>query len=178
VLLKRILLALVLLIAVLVVVVALQPADFRITRSARIAAPAAKIFDQVNNFHSWQAWSPWAKLDPAATNTYAGPDSGAGAVFKWSGNSDVGEGSMTLLDSQPSELIRIRLDFIRPMEDTSTVEFTFQPAGDQTDVTWTMFGRNNFIGKAFCLFFNMEKTVGGQFEQGLASLSKIVEVAP
>jgi hypothetical protein len=84
---------------------------------------------------------------------------------------------MTITESRPSELIRIKLDFTKPFEATNTTEFTFKPEGNQTTVTWSMFGTNNFIAKAFCLFMSMDKMVGGQFEKGLASMKSIVEVA-
>jgi hypothetical protein len=93
--LRKILLGLAAIIAVFVVVVALQPSEFRITRSAVIASPAPDVFAQVNDFHKWEAWSPWAKLDPAAKAVFEGPPAGKGAVFRWAGNSEVGEGSMT-----------------------------------------------------------------------------------
>jgi uncharacterized protein YndB with AHSA1/START domain len=173
--LKKILIALAAIIAVFLGVVALQPSEFRVARSAKMSAPPEEVFAQVNDFHKWDAWSPWAKLDPNANNSFEGPTSGNGAVFKWSGNSEVGEGSMTILESRPDELIRIRLDFVKPFEDTSTTEFTFEPQGDQTEVTWSMFGRNTFISKMFCLFMDMDKMIGDKFEEGLASLKAIAE---
>jgi hypothetical protein len=176
--LKKILIVLVAILAVFAGVVALQPTEFRIVRSATIAAPAAVVFSQVNDFHNWQAWSPWAKLDPAAKNSYEGPAARTGAIFKWSGNNQVGEGTMTLTDSQPNDLIKIKLDFVRPFVNTNAVEFTFKPQGDSTLVTWNMSGRNNFISKAFCLFMNMDKIVGGEFEKGLAEMKAIAEAAP
>src|SRR3954462_3002240 len=124
---KRILLAIGVLVVVLVIIVALQPAQYSVARSAVIAAPPAEVFAQVNDFHNWEAWSPWAKLDPAARNSFEGPSAGAGAIFKWSGNDKVGEGTMTLTESHPNDLIRIKLDFVKPFEDTSTTEFTFKP---------------------------------------------------
>jgi hypothetical protein len=166
---------LVVLVAGFSVVVAMQPSTFRVVRSTTIAAAPADVFAQVNDFHNWEAWSPWAKLDPAAKNTFEGPSSGTGAVFSWSGNSQVGEGRMTIMDSRPSELIRIKLDFVRPMESTCTTEFSFKPQGEQTEVTWSMFGESNFIGKAFCLFMDMDKTVGGDFERGLAQMKAAAE---
>ncbi len=175
---KKILIALAVLLAIVAVfagVVAMQPSEYHIVRSATISAPASDVFAQVNDFHHWEAWSPWAKLDPAAKNTFEGPSAGPGAIFKWSGNDEVGEGMMTLLDSKPDELIRIKLDFVRPFEDTCTVEFTFQPQTDKTLVTWSMSGRNNFIGKFFCLFMDMDKMVGGDFEKGLASMKSVAE---
>jgi uncharacterized protein YndB with AHSA1/START domain len=162
---------------VFVIVVALQPAAFRITRSATIAAPPAEVFAQVNDFHNWDAWSPWAKLDPACKYTFEGPPSGTGAVFTWSGNDQVGEGRMTITESRPNELIRIQLDFIRPFKSTCTTEFEFKPEGEQTAVTWTMSGEKDFLSKGFCLFMDMDKTVGGDFEKGLAQMKAVTEAA-
>lgn len=176
--LKIILIALAVIALVFVVIVAMQPSEFRIARSATMSAPAPVVFAQVNDFHNWEAWSPWAKLDPSAKNSYEGPPAGPGAVFKWAGNNEVGEGSTTITDSRPSEFIRIRLEFLRPFKATNTVEFSFKPEGEQTAVTWTMFGTNNFIGKAVGLFMNCEKMIGGQYEQGLAQLKSVVEGAP
>ena len=118
--LKKILLGLVAILAVFAVVVALQPSEFRIARTAIVAAPAPDVFAQVNDFHNWEAWSPWAKLDPAAKATFEGPAAGQGAVFKWAGNDKIGEGSMTLTDSRPAELVRIKVDFVKPFAGTST----------------------------------------------------------
>ncbi len=163
---------------VFIVIVALQPSDSRVARSATISAPPPALFAQVNYFHKWEAWSPWAKLDPAAKNSFEDPSAGTGAIFKWSSNNEVGEGSMTIMESRPSEMIKIKLDFTKPFEATNTTEFTFNPDGNQTTVTWSMFGTNNFIAKAFCLFNSMDKMVGGQFEKGLAQMKSVVEAAP
>jgi len=176
--LKKILIALAVIVIVFVVIVALQPSEFRVARSATIAAPAAAVFAQVNDFHKWEAWSPWAKLDPAAKNSFEGPSAGNGAIFRWAGNHEVGEGSMTIIESRPSELIRIKLEFLKPFAGTNTAEFAFRSEGNQTAVTWSMFGTNNFIAKAFCLFMSMDKIVGGQFEKGLASMKSVVETVP
>ena len=179
---KKILIAVAALVAVFVIgfvgVVAMQPSEFRIERSATMAAPADKVFAQVNDFHNWQSWSPWAKLDPAAKNSFEGPAAGEGAIFRWIGNDEVGEGSMTITESRPSDLIRLKLQFVKPMEDTADTEFTFKPDGDQTKVTWTMSGKNNFVGKAFCLFMNMDEMIGSKFEEGLASMKSVVEEVP
>ena len=85
---------------------------------------------------------------------------------------------MTITESRPSDLIRIKLEFLRPFEATNSAEFTFKPEGNRTGVTWSMEGKNNFIAKAVCLFMNMDKMVGGQFEKGLAQIKSITEAAP
>ena len=177
--LKIVLLSLAGLLVVFLVVVALQPGEFRIARSATLAAPAPTVFAQVNDLRAWQAWSPWAKMDPQAKITFAGPAIGEGSSYSWAGNNAVGAGTMTITESRPDERVRFRLDFEKPMKGTSTAEFTFAPApGGGTTVAWTMEGRNNFIGRAFCLFMNMDEMVGTQFEQGLENLRGIVETKP
>ena len=104
----------VLVVAVFAVIVVMQPSEFRIQRSATIAAPAPVVFAQVNDFHNWEAWSPWAKLDPSVKNSFEGAPAGTGASFAWAGNSKVGEGRMTIVESRPSELVRIKLEFVKP----------------------------------------------------------------
>jgi len=176
--LKWTLAALAAVIVVFLIVVALQPSDFRIERSATMRAPAPAAFAQVNDFQNWQAWSPWEKVDPALKRHYEGPKAGTGAVYAWQGNKDVGEGRMTITDSKPAELVRIRLEFFKPMAAVNSTEFRFQSTGESTAVTWTMAGQNNFLSKAICLFVDMDRMVGGMFDQGLTQMKTIVERRP
>ena len=127
----------------------MQPSDFRIARTATISAPAPMVFAQVNDFRKWQAWSPYEKLDPAMKRTYEGAAAGTGAISTWAGNNEVGEGRTT----------------------------TFKPEGDRTAVTWSLAGKKNFTAKAVHLFMNMDRMVGGQFEEGLARMKSVVEAA-
>ena len=174
----KILIALAVVVIALVGVVAVQPSGFRIARTTTISAPPPAVFAHVNDFHKWEAWNPWAKLDPAMKQTYEGASAGTGAIYTWAGNREVGEGRMTLTESRPSELIRIKLEFLKPFRATNTAEFTFKPEGDRTVVTWTMTGEKNFIAKAVGLVMNVDKMVGGQFETGLARMKSVVEAVP
>jgi hypothetical protein len=172
----NILLGLLLLIAALAAFIATRPGDFRVSRSATMAAPPADVFAQVNDFHKWDAWSPWLELDPNATVRFEGPEAGQGASFFWSGNADVGEGSMTLVESKPDERVRIQLDFVKPFAGTADAEFTFEPVTtNETKVTWSMSGKNNFIAKAIGLVIDCDKMIGDNFEQGLAKMKAVVE---
>jgi len=165
-------------VAAFLVVVALQPADFRIERSAGMRAAPPAVFAQVNDLQNWRAWSPWEKIDPALKRSYDGPRAGAGASYAWAGNQDVGEGRMTITESRPGELVRIRLEFFKPFAAVNTAEFSFRPAGEGTAVTWTMTGQNNFLARAICMFVSMDAMVGGMFDQGLAQMKAVVENAP
>ena len=158
-------------------VVATRPSEFRVVRSTIIAAPAPVIFAQVNDFHRWDAWNPWAKVDPAMKQTYEGAPAGVGAVYTWAGNREAGEGRMTIIESRPNDLIRVRLEFLKPFAGTSIATFTFKPEGAGTLVTWSMAGENNFIAKAVHLVMDMDKMIGGNFEKGLAQMKTVAEAA-
>jgi len=175
---KKILIGLAVVLVVLAIVISMQPPDFRVERSATISAPPERVFAQVNDFHNWDAWSPWAKLDPDMKTTFEGPASGPGSKYSWVGNSKVGEGAMTILESRPQELVSIKLEFLKPFASTSTADFSFKPEGPGTKVTWVMTGKCNFMSKAFGLFMNMDKMVGGDFEKGLAQMKAAAEAPP
>jgi uncharacterized protein YndB with AHSA1/START domain len=159
------------------IVVARRPSEFRVSRTIAITAPAPLVFAQVNDFRKWAVWSPYEKRDPAMRKTYEGPSAGGGAVYTWSGNKEVGEGRTTITESQPNDLIRIRLEFEKPFKATSTAEFAFEPDGSRTAVTWSLTGRHNFMMKVMCLFMNMDRMIGGDFEQGLAQMKAVAETA-
>ncbi|HEY7688092.1 MAG TPA: SRPBCC family protein [Dongiaceae bacterium] len=173
--LEIVLIAIAVIIVALVVVVALQPAAFRVERSIAIAAPPAAVFAQVNDYRNWRPWSPYEKLDPDMKRSYEGPSAGTGAIYSWAGNKNAGEGRATIIESRPGERIRIKLEFKKPFEATNTAEFTFKPEGDRTLVTWSLAGERNFFFKAVHLFMNVDKMVGGQFDEGLAALKAVAE---
>ncbi len=160
---------------VLAVIISRRPGAFRIARSATIDAPTSNVFPHVNDLHAWEAWSPFEKLDPAMKRTYEGPASGIGARQSWSGNGRAGQGSMTITEAVPAKLVRLRLDFLKPFKATNIAEFTFQPVGSATEVTWVMTGTKNFVMKAFGLIMDMDKMLGATFDEGLASLKRVSE---
>jgi uncharacterized protein YndB with AHSA1/START domain len=172
-----ILAVIVLLILVVLIAAAFRPSDFRVTRSATIAAPPAAVFAHVNDFKLWKPWSPWERLDPAMQRTYEGTAEGVGAIYRWAGNGQVGEGKMTIVESKPGEAIRIAMEFYKPFASTGTAEFTFVATGDgKTTVTWTMSSTNDsLICKAIGMFMDMDKMVGNQFAEGLRNLTAVCE---
>ena len=161
--------------AILIVVVALQPAAFSFSRSASYSAPAERVFEMVNDLHKFNEWSPWDEKDPDMKRTYEGPRSGVGAHYGWDGNKDVGLGSMTITASKSNERVEMNLDFLKPFEAHNRVIFALSSDGAKTKLTWTMEGENNFIGKFFALIFSMDKMVGPDFEQGLENIRALVE---
>jgi len=173
--LKKVLAGLALAIAVLLIVIATRPAQFTVTRSARIGAAPDVVFPLIDDFHAWTNWSPWEKLDPDLKREYSGAPRGTGAQYAWSGNDQVGKGSMTITDSRPSERVEIRLEFKEPFAATNVTTFSLKPAASGTEVEWAMAGDNNFMGKAMSLFMDMDQMVGKDFEQGLGNLRGVAE---
>jgi uncharacterized protein YndB with AHSA1/START domain len=172
---KTISIVIAILIAALLLYAATQPDTFRIERSMSIKAPPEKIFSLINDFHQWEAWSPWEKIDPEIKRTYSGTTSGRGAVYEWLGNKDAGQGRMEIIESSPPSRVALKLDFISPFEAHNLVDFTLITQGDTTTVTQAMYGPSPYISKLMGLFFSMEKMVGQKYEEGLASLKAIAE---
>ena len=173
--LKKILLGAAAVLVALCGVIAMQPSTYSVQRSATFKAAPDITFALVNDFHNWGGWSPWDKMDPNQKTTFEGAATGVGAKYGWSGNDQVGEGRMTIEESKVNELVRIKLEFIRPFESTSPTTFTFAPAAEGVTVTWKMDGTNTFMGKAFSLFVNMDAMLGKDFDNGLAAMGKIAE---
>lgn len=165
-------------IAIVLIAAATRPDMMNVSRSATMAATPAAVFEQVNDFHKWEAWSPWVKIDPHAQTSFEGPTSGEGAKFHWAGNNEVGEGSMTITESKSPEHVRIRLDFVKPMAGTSDVLMQIEPQGEQTKLTWSMSGKMSYMAKIMSLFMDCDKMVGDYYEKGLANMKSIVETKP
>jgi hypothetical protein len=173
----KILIGVAVVIVVFAIVVATRPGAFHVERSIAIGAPPRVVFDRVNDFHGWGAWSPWEKIDPNLRRTYGGPPAGVGTTYAWVGNRQVGEGRMTIERSEAASRISIKLEFLKPFKATNAATFTFTPTADGTNVTWAMDGTKNFVMKAFGLFMDMDKLVGGDFERGLSALKAESESA-
>jgi uncharacterized protein YndB with AHSA1/START domain len=169
----------VIIIAVLVVAIliyaATKPDTFRCERSALIQAPPEKLFALINDFHQWRAWSPYEKLDPAMQRSFSGATTGKGSVYSWEGNSKAGTGSIAITDTNPPGKIVMKLDMLKPFEGHNIVEFTLQPSGAATQITWAMNGPASYLSKLAGVFLNMDKMVGGQFAEGLANLKAVAE---
>ncbi|MCC2658405.1 MAG: polyketide cyclase [Panacagrimonas sp.] len=154
-----------------------QPDEFRVERSARIKAAPGKVYDLIADLHRWSAWSPWEKKDPAMQRSFTGAEHGVGAQYAWDGNKNVGQGSMLITEAAPSSRVAIDLDFVKPFEGHNKVVFTLSPDGDSTVVNWAMAGPMPFISKLICLFVNMDRMIGKDFETGLANLKAAAESA-
>jgi carbon monoxide dehydrogenase subunit G len=170
-------LALIVLLAIgtVLALAATKPDTFRVQRSTSIKAPPEKVFALINDFRSWSAWSPYEHKDPDMKRTFVGNPSGKGAIYEWDGDKNVGSGRITITDTAPPSKVLIDLDMIKPFPAHNLVEFSLEPQGDATNVTWAMRGQVPFPAKVVHVFFDMDRMVGGDFATGLANLKATAE---
>ncbi len=154
----------------LIAYIATRPDDYHVERTAVVGAPASAVFDLIDDFHEWSRWSPFEGLDPNMKRTYDGASRGVGTIYGWDGNGQAGAGRMTIVESRPATLVKIKLEFLRPFPGENQVNFTLVPTTDGTQVTWAMDGKNRFMSKAMSLIMNMDKMIGGFYEKGLKNL--------
>jgi hypothetical protein len=178
--LKRIAVIAAVLFAVLLLVVGTRPGHLHVERSMSMAASPTVVFPLIDDFHAWQSWSPWEKLDPNMKREITGAPRGKGALYNWFGNDDVGSGTMEIVDSDPLQKVQIRLEFKQPWAATNTTTFTLVPVSSPasgTRVTWSMDGENSFSAKAMGLVMDMDQMIGKDFESGLTNLQAVAEAA-
>ncbi len=173
--LKKIALALAVVVVAFCAFVATRPGMSHIERSLVVAGTPAVAFARLNTMKSFADWSPWNDLDPTMNKTFSGPDEGVGASYYWNGNDKVGEGKMTIIESRRGEAVVEKLEFLRPFASESKVTFSIKPIDNATStVVWAMDGDNGFMQKAAGLFLDMDKMVGGDFERGLLKLNVLL----
>lgn len=175
--LKKILIVLAVVVVAFLGYASTRPSEYRVERSAPVAAPAEVVFEQIGNFHKWAAWSPWEKLDPKMQKTFEGPERGVGASYAWKGDDKVGSGKMTITKEDAPKELGIKLEFLEPFTSVADTTFTLASQNsEQTQVTWSMAGKSNFMSKVFSVFMDMDKMIGADFEKGLAQLNTVAKV--
>lgn len=173
--LKIIVILLLVIVVGLLIYASIKPNRFSIVRKLKINAAPEKVYAEVNDFNRWKLWSPWEKKDPVMQRTFSGTPVGVGTIYDWNGDKNVGQGRMEITESVPNEKILIQLDFFKPFEAHNVAEFSFVPEGDGTLVVWEMRGPQVFMSKLMCVFMDMDKMVGTDFEEGLTNLKKLTE---
>ncbi len=155
----------------------LLPSKTHIERSSEIHATPSAVFAYLNDFHKFNLWSPWAKLDPNTQYTFSGPDQGVGAKMVWrSEHSNVGNGQQQIMISEPDRRVQTALNF--GDMGTAYANFDLVATGANTRVTWSFDQDNgyNILGRYFGLM--MDKFIGKDYEQGLVNLKSVVESTP
>ena len=173
---RKILIGVLLALIGIVIYAATQPANYVVSRSTTINAPADKIFPYLNNQRLAEQWGPWKEVDPQAKQIFSGPEAGIGAKASWDSQGQLGTGSATIVESIPNQRVRIELEYMRPMAMTQISDYIIEANGNETKVTWRVEGINSLMGRVMGIFVNMDHIVGSMFEKGLANLKQLSEM--
>lgn len=153
----------------------LQPSNFKISRSIIIASTPEIIFPYINNSAKANDWMPWKESDPNVQMVYTGPEEGLGSMSSWESTGKMGTGKAVVVESALNRSVKTQLTYTKPMVMSQLAEVSLEPEAEGTRVTWSVTGENSFMGRLMCLFLNMDKLVGDEFEKGLQNLKKTLE---
>jgi len=154
----------------------IAPKSYDVKRSVEIARPTSEVFEYIKYLKNNDTWSPWARKDPNMEKKFTGTDGEVGAISYWNGNKDVGEGEQEITKIIPGERIEGELRFLKPWKSTSDCYLDVEKGTNNgTKVSWGFKGNNKFPMNIMMLFMSMDKMVGKDFEEGLASLKTQLE---
>ncbi len=167
---------LVALVVIILVLALIAPKSYDVFRTVDIDRPKNQVFEYLRFLKNQDEWSPWAKKDPNMFKKYTGTDGEVGCVSYWKGNKEVGEGQQEITRIIPGKRVDGELRFLKPWKSTSDCYLIADDgAHGKTKVTWGFSGKNKFPISIMMLFMNMDKMIGKDFEEGLASLKTRLE---
>jgi len=159
--------------AVILIVAALLPSRYDISKSIVIARPPAEVYGKIADLAHYRDWNPWQKSEPGARYEVSGVADTLGHRYYWNGKK-VGEGSLTLRSREPGRAVEFDLEFLKPWRSRADDRWSFEADGAGTKVTWSNGGPLPYpiarlIGPA------LMKSLNTQFEQGLRDLKTLCE---
>lgn len=163
-------------IAIVILLALIAPKTYSVSRSITINKPISEVFNYVKFIKNQNEWSPWKKKDPNMMQEFIGTDGEVGFISKWEGNKEVGTGEQEIKHIVDNKIIESQLRFFKPWKSQSDAFLSVKEVDNSTTkVTWGFSGVNKPPSNIFFLFFNMDKTVGKDFEEGLSDLKSILE---
>jgi hypothetical protein len=175
--LKKVIIALLIVIAIPLVVALFIKKDYHIQREIVINKPSEEVFEYIKYVKNQDNFSVWNQMDPDMEKNYSGEDGTVGFTAAWkSDNKDVGAGSQTIVAIEEGKKIETRLKFIEPFEAEDDAYFTTTPIDEtSTHVVWGFSGAFPYPFNLMKLFFNMDEMIGADLEEGLQNLKKLLE---
>ncbi|WP_298761017.1 SRPBCC family protein [uncultured Psychroserpens sp.] len=163
-------------VAFIILLALIAPKHYEVNRSIIIDKPLPEVFNYLKHIKNQDYWSPWKKRDPDMTQEFIGTDGQVGFISKWNGNKEVGTGEQEIMNIVENDRVEARLRFFKPWKSESDAVTRVDDAGDgKTKVTWGFSGINKVPANIFMMLYNVDKHVGKDFEEGLASLKEILE---
>ncbi len=172
---KYILLALGILVAVTIVLGLVGPKSYNVNRSIVISSGVDQVWPYISSAKKMQDWSPWVGKDTTLRIEYYGTEGTVGSGYRWDGEIlGSGEQTISMLEFQKRVLTDLKIDM--PFgNDVSTAYFNLQDTLKATKVTWGLRGDNGFAGRIFGMIMNYDEMIGPDYEAGLVNLKRLVE---
>ncbi len=171
-------LALIVLLVATVVVLAFSiSGDYKVERAVTINKPKSEVFSYLKILKNQNDWGAWAKKDPAMQMDFRGTDGTPGFVSAWKSDHDeVGSGEQEIKRVVEGERIDTELRFMEPFNSKSDAYMITEAVGeDQTKVRWGFSGTMPKPFNIMSLFFDMDKEIGKDFDEGLNTLKSKLE---
>ncbi len=175
--LRKILIAVVLLIAIPFIAALFIAKEYAVEREIIISRPKQEVFDYIKYLKNQDNYSKWAKMDPNMKKSYRGTDATVGFVSAWeSEQDDVGTGEQEITGITDGERIDFELRFFVPFESTSPAFMTTESVSDtETKVTWGFAGSMAYPMNLLIPLMNFEKVIGDDLATGLGNLKVELE---
>lgn len=156
---------------IVLILPAILPGKFFMSRSVEIDAPLASVFTKLTDLNEYVKWNPFPEGDPTNQTNVTG--AGVGAFLVWKGEK-TGEGKMTITNIEPEKKIAVKMDFYKPMSGEGVVHWITNPKSEsKTEMVWTFEEDLSYFKRYFGLI--MEPLMGKHFEKGLANYKSLVE---
>ena len=171
--LKRILIGIVGIIALLLLMALFIEKDYNVERSVEINKPKEQVFAFVKQTRNQDQFNKWIQADPNVKKTFRGEDGTVGFIYAWE-SKEVGKGEQEISGISEGERIDFALRFKEPFESNAAAHMTTATVSDnQTKVTWRMEGTSPYPMNLMNLI--VPTVLGKDLETSLASLKTVLE---
>lgn len=164
-------------IALLLILAAMQSNWFAISRDITINKPVEEVFEYVRHIRNMEHYNKWVMTDPNQKTTFRGTDGQAGFVYAWdSENKNAGKGEQEIKQIVTNQKIQLEIRFEKPFKGVSEAIMATEPvATGQTKVTYTFQGAKNFGMKIAHMLFGLEKVLGKDLDTTMKNLKSQLE---
>jgi hypothetical protein len=173
-LLKRILIGILGVIALLLITAVFVKKDYRVEREVVVNKPKADVFNYVKLARNQDYFNKWVMMDPQIKKNYKGTDGTVGFVYAWDSKGKAGQGEQEITGIREGERVDMNIHFIKPIESNATVAFTTEAvAGKQTKVKWSIDGHSPYPLNLMNLF--VPGLLGNDMQTSLTTLKTVLE---
>jgi len=161
----------------LLVVAALSPSQYSLTREIEINKASSDVFNYIKYLKNMDNFSVWAKMDPNMRKSYKGNDGEVGFISSWdSDHEHVGRGEQEIMKVVEGKRLDTQLRFFEPFEAVDDAYFATDDLGNnKTKVTWGFSGNMPYPLNIMLLVIDMETELGVPLADGLKNLKDILE---